>query len=118
MVEILKGLEGICQKEVYNGLCYLLTLNQLSDHPEYAAWTIQRGRIMCFEAIKNILQAVFGQQEKRRTVPNKLLKHLKDSIIFQYFIAKQTGSMTTLKFDPVSQCSEASLLKDLTNLET
>lgn len=26
--------------------------------------------------------------------------------------------MTTLKFDPVNQCSEASLLKDLTNLDT
>ena len=26
--------------------------------------------------------------------------------------------MTTLKFDPVNQCSEASLLRDLTNSET
>lgn len=33
-------------------------------------------------------------------------------------MAKQTASMTTLKFDPISQCSEASLLKDLTNIDT
>lgn len=26
VVETLKGMEGICTKEEYNGLCYLLTL--------------------------------------------------------------------------------------------
>jgi hypothetical protein len=49
---------------------------------------------------------------------NRLLKLLRDSVSFQYFMAKQTGSMTTLKYDPINQSSEASLLKDLTNSET
>lgn len=58
----------------------------------------------CFEAIKRELSHVFGGNggEKRRTPPNRLLKLLKDSVNYQYYIAKQTGSMTTLKFDPVS----------------
>jgi hypothetical protein len=95
-------MEGVCTKESYNGLCYLLTLKQLSDHPDYANWTVQRGRLECFEAIKNILHNIFGQQEKRRAPPQRLMKLLRDSVSFQYFMAKQTGSMTTLKFDPVS----------------
>lgn len=118
VVEALKSMESICTKEAYNGLCYLLTLKQLNDHPDFAQWTVQRGRMECFEAVKNILQSVFGQQEKRRTPSNRLLKLLKDSVGFQYFMAKQTGSMATLKFDPINQSSEASLLKDLTNIDT
>jgi len=72
----------------------------------------------CFEGIKNLLTPLFGVQEKRRCPSQRLMKLLRDSINFQYYMAKQTGSMTTLKFDPVNQCSEASLLKDLTNIDT
>ena len=74
----------------------------------------------CFEAVKTMMQNIFGGEaasEKRRTPPNRLLKLLKDSVQFQYYVAKQTGSMTKFKFDPVSQCSEVSLLKDLINQE-
>jgi aryl carrier-like protein len=119
IVDALKSMEGMCSKEAYNGLCYLLTLKQLRDHPDFAQWTVQRGRMECFEAIKVMLQDVFGQQQERRRVPsNRLLKLLRESVSLQYFMAKQTGSMATLKYDPISQCSEASLLKDLTNADT
>lgn len=40
VVDALKSMEGICTKEAYNGLCYLLTLKQLSDHADYAQWTV------------------------------------------------------------------------------
>ena len=118
VVEALKRLDGICSKDTYNGLCYLLTLKQLTDHHEFAMWTVQRGRIECFDAIKALVHPVFGEQEKRRVPTNRLLKLLRDSVSFQYFMAKETKSMTTLKYDPVNQCSEASLLKDLTNIDT
>ena len=118
VVEALKSLESLCTKEIYNGLCYLLTITQLSDHPDYSQWTIQRGRVECFESVKNIVTPLFGLQEKRRCPSQRLLKIIRDSVSYQYYVAKQTGSMTSLKFDPVSQCSEASLLKDLTNIET
>ena len=36
VVEALKSLESLCSKEIYNSLCYLLTIKQLSDHPDYA----------------------------------------------------------------------------------
>jgi len=82
VVLVLKSMEGVCNKEAYNGLCYLLTLKQLTDHPDFAQWTVQRGRIECFDAIKALLQEVFGEQEKRRVPTNRLLKLLRDSVSF------------------------------------
>ena len=61
VVDALKNLESLCSKETYNGLCYLLTLKQLSDHPDFAHWTSQNGRMECFEAVKNFIQHLFGQ---------------------------------------------------------
>jgi hypothetical protein len=74
----------------------------LSDHPDFSNWTTQKGRMECFEAVKNFIQHLFGQQEKRRCPTSRLLKLLRDSVSFQYYMAKQAGSMTTLKFDPVN----------------
>ena len=39
----------------------------------------------CFEAVKTMMQNIFGGEaasEKRRTPPNRLLKLLKDSVQF------------------------------------
>jgi hypothetical protein len=39
----------------------------------------------CFEAVKSMMQNIFGLEaaaEKRRTPPNRLLKLLKDSVQF------------------------------------
>jgi len=79
-----------------------LTLKSINEHPDYQNWTIQKGRMECFEQIKSIMQSIFGEGvlEKRKTPVNRLFKLLKDSINYQYFIAKQTGSKTKLKFDP------------------
>lgn len=60
VVDALKSLESICTKETYNGLCYLLTLKQLTDHPDFMQWTVQRGRMDCFEAVKNVLSHIFA----------------------------------------------------------
>lgn len=51
------------------------------------------------------MQEIFGHEnafEKRKTPVNRLLKLMKDSINYQYYIAKQIGSMTKFKFDPIS----------------
>jgi hypothetical protein len=52
----LKELEEYCSKEVFNNLCYCLTLSKLKDHPDYKNWTIQQGRMECFEAAKSYLE--------------------------------------------------------------
>jgi len=51
--------------------------------------------------------------EKRRAPSGRLQKLLKDSVTYQYHVAKQTGTTTMLKFDPATQTSEVSLLKDI-----
>ena len=56
LLAVLKNLEQLCQsKEQYNGLCYLLTLKSLQEHPDYQGWTVQRGRMDCFEAVKSMM---------------------------------------------------------------
>ena len=56
--------------------------------------------------------------EQIKTPSGRLSKLLKDSILYQYHVAKQMKSTATMKFDPVTQISEVSLLKDIVNSET
>ena len=96
-------------------------MNSINEHPDYRNWSIQQGRFFCFESLKNLMQDIFGADvafEKRKTPVNRLLKLLKESVQYQYLVAKQTGSMTKFKFDPVSQCSEVSLAKDLISADS
>ena len=42
---MLKELEGVApSKEDYSQLCLLLTLNKLSEHPEYRSWNPVKAR--------------------------------------------------------------------------
>ena len=50
----LKSLEGRCSKEEFNKLCYCLTLETLSDHPDYKSWTPYQGRLECFSAVRTL----------------------------------------------------------------
>lgn len=59
MVQALKEIEGLCSKEKYNGLCYLLTVEKIEEHPEFVNWSIQKGRLECFEKIKVCLQSIY-----------------------------------------------------------
>ena len=43
---------------------------------------------------------------------------LKDAVLYQYHIAKQSGTTTMLKFDPASQTSEVTLLRDIVSMDT
>ena len=38
---------------------------------------------------------------------------MKDSVYYQYYVAKRTGTTTMFKFDPATQTSEVSSLKDI-----
>lgn len=79
----------------------------------------------CFNLIKSMLHECSSIQindnqafEKRRAPSGRLNKLLKDSVLYQYFVAKQTGSTTLLKFDPSQQVSEVGLLKDIVSSDT
>ena len=85
----LKQLEGKCSKEEFNKLCYCLTLEQLSDHPDYADWTPFRGRLACFESIRHEFDRVLSQQwtEQRERAhklnPNHLVALLHQAALYQ-----------------------------------
>lgn len=52
LVRILKDIERIVSADVYKNLCFFLTLKNITDHPEYIDWSVQKGRMSCFEAIR------------------------------------------------------------------
>lgn len=96
----------------------ILSLPKLTDSPAYKDWTVTKGRLACFQAIRKLFSKVYKIEEKRRTPSGRLQKLLKDATMLQYLAAKQTGSKPQFKFDPISQSSEASLIKDLISLES
>eukprot|EP00347_Sterkiella_histriomuscorum_P020481 403337636 len=49
---------------------------------------------------------------------NRLVKLMKDAVSYQYLVAKSRGDKTILRFDPIKQSNEVSLVKDLVKIET
>lgn len=84
LLAVLKNLEELCHtKDQYNELCYLLSLKSINEHPDYSTWSIQKGRLDCFESLKVLMQDIFGADvafERRKTPANRLLKLLKESV--------------------------------------
>lgn len=110
-------------------MCNLLNFPRLQCHPDFINWNVSIGRFDCFNLIKNILNdcksfsvALNGDQisgqEKRRAPSGRLSKLLNDSVLYQYYVAKQTGTTTMFKFDPATQTSEVSILKDIVSGDT
>ena len=61
VVETLKEIEAVSpSKEHYSALCLLLTLNKLSDHPEYRNWNPSKGRINCFREVLPLVEDLLG----------------------------------------------------------
>lgn len=101
-------------KEEHFELCNLLNHTRLQDNPNYANWTPEIGRFDCFNMIKEMLTDCNSIQitgiggegqniEKRRAPSGRLMKLLKDSVMYQYHVAKQSGTTTMFKFDPATQ---------------
>ena len=95
----------------------ILNLHKPTDSPQYRDWTVSKGRLSCFQQIRRLIGSIYQTTEKRKAPPHRLTKLLRDATQFQYLAAKQTGSKPQFKFDPVSQSSEASMLRDLISFE-
>eukprot|EP00357_Protocruzia_adherens_P010867 CAMPEP_0115023134 /NCGR_PEP_ID=MMETSP0216-20121206/32147_1 /TAXON_ID=223996 /ORGANISM="Protocruzia adherens, Strain Boccale" /LENGTH=807 /DNA_ID=CAMNT_0002396315 /DNA_START=140 /DNA_END=2566 /DNA_ORIENTATION=- len=98
LVQKLKSLEDKCSKETFNNLCYCLTLQKLSDHPDYASWTVERGRLECFEKSKEYLKAIYPEscKENQPFEANRLLTLLKRAARISY----DTGDFSSINPDP------------------
>ena len=60
----------------------ILSLPKLTDSPAYSDWTVMKGRLSCFQAIRKLFSKVYKIEEKRRTPPGRLKKLLKDATMF------------------------------------
>lgn len=49
LVKLLKEIEKVASSTDFNSLCSILSLNKLTDHQEYANWTMISGRRLCFQ---------------------------------------------------------------------
>ena len=62
----------------------LLTLPRLNDHSLYAEWTVEKGRLACFQQIRHLFAHIYQQsdalEEKRRAPAGRLQKLLKDAV--------------------------------------
>ena len=55
VVNLLKSLEKLCPQKEFNSLCMCLTLEKLSDNPDFQHWTVSQGRLECFHKLRNLL---------------------------------------------------------------
>ena len=112
-METLKEIEGVSpSKEHYSGLCLLLTLNKLSDHPEYRNWNPSKGRINCFKEVLPLVEDLLGGNstgDKKSPTSGESMLHERLNfnnemviiliLLFKYVILFFTRS--TLFTDPV-----------------
>jgi hypothetical protein len=56
---VVQELQPYCDEEVFHQLCMLLTLPRLCDHSLYAEWTIEKGRLACFQQIRHLFAHIY-----------------------------------------------------------
>ena len=56
VISILKTLEGKCSTAEFDSLCLCLTLENIRENPDFSQWSVSKGRLDCFELIRQITQ--------------------------------------------------------------
>ena len=55
LVTALEDIEKTCTTDCFNEACYCMSLKEVQDHPPCRDWTKEKGRISCFEKVKEYL---------------------------------------------------------------
>ncbi|XP_040568028.1 WD repeat-containing protein 47 [Lepeophtheirus salmonis] len=72
VVEVLNEIEKVAPtKEVYSNLCLLLTVNKLSEHPDFKTWNPNKGRNACFKEIKPLCEELLGGSSENKKDPSR-----------------------------------------------
>ena len=62
VVQVLKEIEEVApSKDQYSNLCLLLTMNKLSDHPDYKSWNPSKGRHKSFREVLPLVEDLLGK---------------------------------------------------------
>lgn len=122
VVDVLKEIEQVApSKEHYSNLCLLLTLNKLSDHPDYRSWNPSKGRIQCFKEVLPLVQELLGGEKKnlQRVLEeepmvasnDRLLQLIIKGILYEscvdYCQQKATGSKQTNQIEFTNLLSQS-----------
>jgi len=84
---MLKDLQNKCSPKEFKELCFCLTLNSITDHPDYKMWTSLSGRLKCFEKLRNNLKLIYPfTKEELKIENNSFNKFLKRYSIMKSFI--------------------------------
>ena len=71
VVQVLKEIEEVApSKDQYSNLCLLLTMNKLSDHPDYKSWNPSKGRHKSFREVLPLVEDLLGKMGK--TIGNEV----------------------------------------------
>ena len=79
VVQVLKEIEEVApSKDHYSNLCLLLTMNKLSDHPDYKSWNPSKGRHKCFRDVLPLVEDLLGGDRK---LPNNVEDNSTDDLV-------------------------------------
>eukprot|EP00938_MAST-03A_sp_MAST-3A-sp1_P002027 g2027.t1 len=78
IVQELRDLKSLCDKEEFNNLWYMLTLENIQDHPDMKTWTIEKGRLECFRAVRSEMEDALNLSSTANDgfIPRGQLLHL------------------------------------------
>jgi len=101
VLALLKSLEHACPSAaVFDSLCYCLTLDRLTDNPDYAHWAVASGRVQVVDSVAALIRNIIPQgraaevevevvaadrgTDRIRSAQCGLLRMLAQSIHFQH----------------------------------
>ena len=58
----------------------VLSLPKLTDAPQFADWTVSKGRLSAFQSIRRLFANIYDAGEKRRAPPSRLAKLMTDAV--------------------------------------
>ncbi len=89
---MLKDLQNKCSPKEFKELCFCLTLNSITDHPDYKMWTALSGRLKCFEKLRNNLKLIYPfTKEELKIENNSFKKFIKNYSFMRNNISESTG---------------------------
>lgn len=95
---MLKDLQNKCSPKEFKELCFCLTLNSITDHPDYKMWTALSGRLKCFEKLRNNLKLIYPlTKEELKIENNSFNKFLKKHLYMKAFMGDVTNPGSDIK---------------------
>ena len=65
LIKLLKEIQTLTTNSNFKSLMYLLSFDNITDHPLYQNWSIESNRVQCFDEIRGSLENILdGKRQK------------------------------------------------------